>query len=69
MQNKTECSHPTQVELYFGIFKCSTCGHIWDEADEKTKAKRAKSQENAARREAKQEHYRRANRGKKGRRD
>lgn len=67
-QDETKCEHPSTVELYFGIMKCSACGAMWDIADEATKEHRASSQGNAEHRARKQEYYRRKHRGKKGKR-
>ncbi len=41
--NHEGCQHPKTVELYKGIFKCSTCGDVWDEATEGEKEERTVS--------------------------
>lgn len=40
MRDPETCSHVKTVEIFKGIFKCSSCGDTWDEANEQEKEQR-----------------------------
>ena len=62
-QEQDECPHNQTVELFGGIFKCSVCGALWDEADEAQKIARQEGADESRRlqeaRQRRNDYYRR----------
>jgi hypothetical protein len=67
MRYDQDCPHYSTVEVYKGIFKCSDCGDIWDEATEDERVRREEGLEQGrdlqASKEARKAYFRRRYRG------